>query len=76
MTDTDLLREIRDDQRALLEAYREASARSLAVQDEAVQRQAQMQTLYRRVVAVVGVVGLGLVVYVLVLIARLTSMLG
>lgn len=75
MTDTELLREIRDDQRALLDAYREASRQSLAVQEESAARQAQLQTLYRRVVAVSAVLGLGLVALVVIALVRVLALL-
>ena len=74
-SDTELLREIRDDQRALLAAYREASARSLAAQAEAVERQAQMQAFYRRVVLVSAVAGVALVGLIVGIVWRVLALL-
>lgn len=75
-SDIELLREIRDDQRALLDAYREATRQSLAAQAEAVARQAQMQVLYRRVVLVSAIAGLGLVGLVVVALVRVLALMG
>ena len=51
-----LLREIRDLQRESLDEYRRVTGRSLALQEQAVARQEQVSSLYRRVVVAGGLV--------------------
>lgn len=66
-----LLTEIRDLQQQHLDEYRQASARSLATQDLAVQRQAAMVTLYRRVLFIGGGAVFGLILAALYLLSQL-----
>ena len=63
-----LLEEIRDAQREHLAEYRSVTRQSLDLQKQAVTRQEQLGTMYRRVIAVGGVVSLvllGLLVFLL-----------
>jgi F0F1-type ATP synthase assembly protein I len=65
----ELLREIRDLQREQLAEYKKVTARSLELQEAAVQRQQQAARLYRKVVLVAGLmIGalLGLLLYLMV----------
>ena len=68
----ELLGAIRDTQREHLSEYKRIAERALELQAQSVKRQEQIGNLYRRIV----VVGLGLIVFVVVLIvyvlARLT----
>jgi len=63
-----LLQEIRDTQREHLAEYRKAAQRSLELQERAVARQERIGGLYRRVLAVGGVL-------VLILVALLAYLL-
>ena len=63
-----LLEEIRDAQREHLAEYRSVTRQSLDLQKQAVTRQEQLGTMYRRVIAVGGAVSLvllGLLVFLL-----------
>ena len=53
-----LLEEIRDAQREHLAEYRSVTRQSLDLQKQAVMRQEQLGTMYRRVIAVGGVASL------------------
>ena len=72
MTDDEvrqLLRDIRDAQREQLAEYRRVTERSLELQQRAVTRQEQLGQVYRRLMAVAGIVVallLVLLVYILV----------
>jgi len=64
-----LLRDIRDAQREQLAEYRRVTERSLELQQRAVTRQEQLGQVYRRLMAVAGIVVallLVLLVYILV----------
>jgi len=61
-----ILEEIRDTQREHLAEYRRVAERSVSLQKEAVERQRQIATLYRKVVLVAAVVvaaGIAFIVY-------------
>lgn len=64
----ELLKEIRDLQRQHLDEYRKASARAIALQETAVERQKQVVTLYQRVIV-------GTLVIVLCIVALIASLL-
>ena len=68
-------REIRDDQRALLDAYREMARKSLETQALSMERQAQMHGLYRRVVLVSAIAGIALIGLVIVVALRVLVLL-
>lgn len=68
---TRLLREIRDLQQQHLDEYRHAAQRSLALQEQAVERQQQVVRLYIRALIAGGL----LVAFILVLIVYLLRLL-
>jgi ferric-dicitrate binding protein FerR (iron transport regulator) len=70
-----LLEEIRDAQREHLAEYRSVTRQSLDLQRQAVTRQEQLGTMYRRVIAVGGVASLVLVVLLVYLLMRWGSRL-
>ena len=70
-----LLEEIRDAQREHLAEYRSVTRQSLDLQKQAVMRQEQLGTLYRRVIAVGGVASLVLVILLAYLLMRWGSRL-
>ena len=67
-----LLREIRDLQREHLAEYRRVTQRSLELQQQAVERQANFGRLYRRVL----LAGAALIAGIVLLIAYLLRLLG
>ncbi|HVQ43086.1 MAG TPA: hypothetical protein VMS54_12795 [Vicinamibacterales bacterium] len=70
-----LLEEIRDAQREHLAEYRSVTRQSLDLQKQAVNRQEQLGTMYRRVIAVGGVASLVLVILLAYLLMRWGSRL-
>jgi len=70
-----LLEEIRDAQREHLAEYRSVTRQSLDLQKQAVMRQEQLGTMYRRVIAVGGVASLVLVILLAYLLMRWGSRL-
>ena len=70
-----LLEEIRDAQREHLAEYRTVTRQSLDLQKQAVMRQEQLGTMYRRVIAVGGVASLVLVILLVYLLMRWGSRL-
>ena len=70
-----LLEEIRDAQREHLAEYRSVTRQSLDLQKQAVMRQEQLGTMYRRVIAVGGVASLVLVMLLVYLLMRWGSRL-
>lgn len=67
----ELLVEIRDVQREHLAEYRKVTQRSLELQQQAVTRQEQLGSLYRRVVVAGGLLILCILVVAVVLMNRL-----
>lgn len=65
-----LLEEIRDAQREHLAEYRRATGEALALQRNAVQRQEQINAIYKRMVLIGGVVTIMLVGLLVYLLAR------
>jgi len=70
-----LLEEIRDAQREHLAEYKSVTRQSLDLQRQAVTRQEQLGTMYRRVIAVGGVASLVLVILLAYLLMRWGSRL-
>ena len=70
-----LLEEIRDAQREHLAEYRSVTRQSLDLQRQAVARQEQLGDMYRRVIAVGGVLSLALLVLLVYLLMRWGSRL-
>jgi len=70
-----LLEEIRDAQREHLAEYRSVTRQSLDLQKQAVNRQEQLGTMYRRVIAVGGTASLVLVTLLAYLLMRWGSRL-
>lgn len=68
---THLLREIRDLQQAHLDAYREVTARSLAMQQQADGRQVHFARVHRIALAVGSVLIVGIVTLILYLLSWL-----
>ena len=62
-----LLQEIRDTQREHLSEYKRVTQRSLDLQERAVAKQEQFGRLYRRVLAVVGLLVAGFMAYLFLL---------
>lgn len=67
----ELLTEIRDVQRDHLTEYRKVTQHSLELQQQAVTRQEQLGTLYRRVVAACAVLVVCIVIIIVYLMGRL-----
>jgi ferric-dicitrate binding protein FerR (iron transport regulator) len=65
-----LLEEIRDVQREHLAEYRRVTQQSLDLQKQAVSRQEQLGSMYRRVVMIGGLVVVALLVLLLFLLVR------
>jgi len=65
-----LLEEIRDAQREHLAEYRSVTRQSLDLQRQAVSRQEQLGSMYRRVIAVGGAVSLVLLILLVFLLMR------
>ena len=70
-----LLEEIRDAQREHLAEYRSVTRQSLDLQKQAVTRQEQLGTMYRRVITVGGLASLVLVILLVYLLMRWGSRL-
>ena len=67
----ELLTELRDVQREHLAEYRKVTQRSLELQQQAVTRQEQLGTLYRRVVVACALLVIFIVVIIIYLMGRL-----